>query len=728
MANSDIQKKVSSDIQKKAVDAMIMVNAAIRNLRLYPATSDSTRLSIDKAFHAISDSIHEAPLVFSETERSLFICEQPLPEKEQKKPQVAAFLEILLNFGIKSLEFNNGLTRDEFVALLEVFCDKPEHVVSKGGIQKVLEGKGLTHIQLVQASTDVSQQKSKSGGAGGGSGRVIVKEAVLPMIYMLDEILDTENKEKISKHLAKSIVNREDEILLMVLSHALEGEFSIKLFHHLIAEMDDDKFEKLLLEIKKIYETGSTDGKSAYDPESMKTAYKNMLSTEKGKQLQARIKEKIAREKAEKERQQNQIKTGLNNLLKGETEPLADPVIRDALPSTIDQFFEKDKSKTAEILIEKVGNCLSCQKPEEKNGAAVVLAQIGEKLVAREQTQIIKRISNQIIQFLETEKVFSPEYEKISRLLAHPVRSMVVNHETKDYKPILNVFNLIASGVSGHDVACQELMSNILKEVIPSEILDSMIKEFSTNENNMRKEAGQNLVEFGGPAVNRLLEILKTSEDRQERSRILQIIGEMKPSALPALKREIQLGEPWYYMRNLVLLFGKVGSEDDLEIIMPFLNHKDYRVQRETLGSIYNIGGNYREDILLSNLRQVDDRLKIDIVGMLGALDSEMAIPIFLEMLNSRKIKDELAEKICIALGTIRATQAIPVLSDIIEQKKKGLLSTTRSYGEKVKTAAANALSLISKGRTTPRKERTYMKWKPRSITDAETVNGEASS
>jgi HEAT repeat protein len=51
-----------------------------------------------------------------------------------------------------------------------------------------------------------------------------------------------------------------------------------------------------------------------------------------------------------------------------------------------------------------------------------------------------------------------------------------------------------------------------------------------------------------------------------------------------------------------VLLFGKIGDENHLKFLRPLLLHEDYRVQREALNGIYDVGEDHRKAILLSAL------------------------------------------------------------------------------------------------------------------------------
>ena len=79
------------DIKPKALDALIAMNTAIKNVRLYPPTSATITNTIEK-LHQIFLNIleQEAPIVFAESEKSILICGKPLDQKEQEKAPVTA--------------------------------------------------------------------------------------------------------------------------------------------------------------------------------------------------------------------------------------------------------------------------------------------------------------------------------------------------------------------------------------------------------------------------------------------------------------------------------------------------------------------------------------------------------------------------------------------------------------------------------------------------------------
>ena len=119
------------------------------------------------------------------------------------------------------------------------------------------------------------------------------------------------------------------------------------------------------------------------------------------------------------------------------------------------------------------------------------------------------------------------------------------------------------------------------------------------------------------------------------------------------------------------------------------------------MNSIFNIGGDRREKLLLNYIGKADDQLKVHIVAMLGAIQSRAAVPPLIGLLQSRnfstvQIRDELHSKICHALGTIGDPEAIPALEALAVSKRFLRIKKTNP---KVMPAAREAIRKIRQRR-----------------------------
>lgn len=247
--------------------------------------------------------------------------------------------------------------------------------------------------------------------------------------------------------------------------------------------------------------------------------------------------------------------------------------------------------------------------------------------------------------------------------------------------------------------AVSETLENILNNLSSTQILAILLEDSGNKGGQKQSFYPASLVSLYTGAIERLLDRLRDSPEKTERNRIVQAITHIgKPAADPVIKRLGQ-DEPWYYTRNLVLLLGRIGGQEHVEVIEPLIAYRDYRVQLEAVKSIQSINGEKAGAVLLKNIEKSDPRLASFIISVIGALRYQPAVPYLIEVLESKKLRygrrerEEIQAKSCEALGRLRAVEAVSVLEKIV--REKGLI---KGYSEKVRNAAIKALANIKRG------------------------------
>ena len=737
-------------IQEKAIEAIVIMNAAITNLRIYPPASAMISNTVDRAYQIFLAILeNEESLIFAESEKNILVCGQLLDQKDQGRPQVVAFLGLLLNFGIKSVTFERGMDRTELLTFLEIMKEKPENVEEEGGIQKVINSKELPHIildQKIYVATDKDQQILSGMGIKdeeiikylvsddhasdiemqkvremardpewisrifqSGMKHVTEKKGIVPdseisenvvlMIRALDKIADRVDKEKISGQISKTIAGMDIEVISAVLIQGIDELIGVGVFDQIANEIDDETFEDVVANIKHVGDRISAGDKKYVhsDIESARRAYKSMMNSDKGQRKRDKIEERIAGEEKEEKEKIVQLKDTVGHILKGEKEYFLDEQMMQSLPGITEQLFVNNENETVEDVIDKLSGGLLSENSEVRAQASETLSRIIGSLTAEQRTDMIGKISDRLVGWIGLETAVTPAYEQICAELQKLAQTMIRSNRFAECGPILSVFNTIHSGKVEKMKEIQVISGDVLREIATEDILDILFDEFETNKHNRREEASLNLSRLGKAPLTRLLEILLESPDSAERIRILKIVSEIGHVAVPVLTERIKEGEPWYFIRNLVYLIGRVGEEDQAKLLGPFLVNEHPKVREETLKSIYSIGGKYRVNILLSALPGAAEQMKSNIVEMLGSLKDTNSIRPLLEMLKSKplitsKVRNELEEKICVALGNIGSQEAIPTLMAISGQR--GLLGVKR-YSPKVKVVAGKAVATI---------------------------------
>jgi len=753
--NEEQKDPVTGD---SVINSIVNMNAAITYLRIFPPTSATTGNFIDMAYGALGELFKKQDsLTFAESEKDLLFSDKPLSEKEQKKPQVAGFLDLFFKFGIKSLGFKQGLEKAELTELLRILSRKPVDIKKEGGLLKVVESKKLPHIllnkkiyiatdkdTLMSSGTDTDQDlvsylmgdgsysddimdkvKKRSRDAnwlsemfqagikslsasGDDAANIKLSDAIGRMINISEGIEEKTTRRDFMQQALGHLSDMDGKVVRMVLTEQLEGVLGDDIAHYVVETLDDEKFEKLVGKIKSERDKLTSGNREQASPQaqSVDGLYKNIMDSDRGKGLQRKIDHSVAMERKQKNRRAARIMTNLQGILRGDQEAFQDEGFMKSLPSIADQLIAKEKDNTAEAIIIRLSKGLNTNNQEMRSQVSEALSGIMAKVKPEKQAGTVSKISKQLINWVRRENSLTLAYRQICSQLQMLAQSFIRKYEFDKAGSIIETFNQMHYGKIKKIESIEVLSGKVLDGIASLESTDILLKELKINERSKRQGAQSILIMLSKPVLSPLLDMLLESTSMPERKRVLKLVSDMGNPAVPVVGKKIRQGGPWYYLRNLALLLGRLGGEEDVEVLQSLLEHEDVRVRQEALNGIHKIGGQYRGDILLSALPSADDRMKTHIVDLLGVLKYEDAVIPLRHLLTSKsvfssKVRDEMEEKICLALGRIGSQKAIPILKSITEQK--GLL-TMRPYSPSVKSAALSAMGMIRRAQAQPKK------------------------
>ena len=730
------------DIRTKALDALVIMNTAIKNVRLYPPTSATITNAIDKLHLILLDIFEqEAPLIFAESEKNVLICGKLLEQKDQERSQVTTLLNILLNFGLRSISFDKGLEKGELCAFMELLSKKPEAVKNEGGLPTIMAEKNILHIYLDQkvyvsidkdreiiSSLDgkdyqitqflmnthpelaTNPQKlqemmknpecllqafqdslSQIMAQKGTLSNFQLSEKLKNLLILMDKVtgpLDQSDQENISQNIGKTIATMDYAIIQEFNPQDIEQLFGGMLLQYImISALGEVKPEYKSVE-SNISNTLTSSGNSSSDGAAGQENTDNQVSGSGGA---------AGSEKTDYQKQLFNLTEKLNSRLKDNNRPFMDAPLLFALPKIIERLVAQKEQETMEKIIIRLLADLKNEDADVRAQASKGLTEVIESFSPDRQSELIERISGQLIEWIKLETAATPDYRKICRNLQKLLQDFIRQGRFAESIPILGVFSDIHARILEKNEAVYDVSSEIIQDLASEEYFAILFKELNTNEKNKRDEAGQILVRFGDVIQNRLLDIVQKATDSSERINAINIIIGIGQRAIPAIKDRINQNAPWYYLRNLAYVLGRIGNETDAHVLQPLLLHKDDRVRLQALKSIYQIGGKQRGMLLLSILPKADYQFKLNIIETLGNAKCADAVPNLLDLLKKRslmasQLQIDLQEKICIALELIGSPEAIPALSEIAESKS---LLRLHAYPEKVKYAAGSALESI---------------------------------
>ncbi len=727
------------DIKQKSLDALIIMNTVVKNMRLYPPNSEKVVNAVERLHRNFLDMLEkEKSLIFAESEKSILIGGKPLSPQDQEKWQVVAFLKILLKFGVQSITFDKGLGKDELSSFLQILSKKAEVVKSEGGLPRIMKEKNLAHIWLdkkINVAAEKNQQiisgdniiddqtiqflmRAHPESAGNPQklqekakdpgfllqtfqlglaellkqkdklSKLQISENLVRMITILDKAarsLEKKDQDKISQHIGKSITVLDSDIVQQLKTQKMDQLFGGSLVKYFVGAIAGDKAVKTIVSNEKVsVKTQNPDSGTALE----KTSYKTQ-NPDSGAAL-------------EKTPYQNQIlnlKETLRSLPKDDQKAFLDEPLMLALPKLFEQLDAQKEHETMAIIIGRLVGNLFSKNDDVRSQASTALADIFADLSHERQNKLIERLSTRLIEWIKIESMATLAYKKICNNLKDLIRDFIREGRFAEAIPILDVFSNISTGILKKNDKAHEISSNIISALASEEHLAILFKAFNTNSPNKQIESGGVLVRLGDGAMNRLLDILRDKGDSDDRVRIMKLFIGIERRAVPVIRDRINKTAPWYYLRNLAYILGQIGNESSASALKPLLLHENKQLRMEALKGVYRTGGKLRGAILLSVLPLADDQFKLNIIETLGNAKCVDAVSELLYLLKERRLvapslRADREERICAALGSIGSPEALPALSKIA---KSTSFFRIRPYAAKVKIAAGLAVVSIRK-------------------------------
>ena len=736
---------MNRDIQPRVAEAIVIINKATKNLRLYPPSSAIIVNTIDKLQEVFLDIFaQETSLDFAEAEKQLLVGGEALPPKEQVLLQVVSFVDLLINFSLKSITFQKGMSREELIAFLGLIVQPPVSGNQGDALQAALAEKQVTHIILNQkvyiakdqdsqllASLDIKddeivkymaeaypdedfdiekirgmvqddawvsnifqsgmKQIMKDQGVVSSN---LLTQSMMRLFAVLDKVTSLLDQEKICRLIAKSIADLDPEMISQILSQDMDSIFGGGLFQQVIDQLSDDKIEQVALQMQVTDQEHSLVGSA--DRQSRDDAYQRLLATEKGGEMQRKVAARQLAELTEQEREKIRLHEQVQQIIKSSDDQFLQSEWMTSLPGIVTRILDVGEQRLADDLVERIVRGLASDAQNVRNEAAIALVEVTAPFTAEGQLAHIERNSGALVEWIRREMTASSAYRKICFWLKDLSRDLILRGSFTEAIPILEVFNRIHYGLLDKNDTINTIAGDIIRELASGELLTILFDEFENNRQNKQSEAGLVLVRLEEIPLNRLLDILRENEDSNKRVRILQVIADIGLMAVPVIRERLQGDEPWYYVRNLAYLMGKVGTETTADVLQPLLLHKNGRVREEALKSLHRTGGNNRGPLMMSALPTADDEFKLNIIESLGSIKYVEAVPTLLDILKERPLvasvhRIELEEKICTILGKIGSGNALPVLKEISRPK----FFLLKKYPENVRKAATRALVAI---------------------------------
>ena len=593
---------------ENTIEALIAVSAAISNLRLYPPSSPMIGNATDRAYGILQNVIaKEGSIIFARSEEGLAISGQALAEKDQGKPQVEALSQLMVDFGVKSIAFEEGLDRDELLTFLQVMSRKPEDIAEQGGLEGVLSGRSVMHVRLDGDGHDAVDEdrpvplagedmvgetreeravEPAIGGTGSGINVESLKEVVnkpgmvaklldasiqrladpeeaasskripkmvVHIINSLGEVVDDTNREAVLMQIVDCIVGMDEETLSMILAQNAGGDLWGGLYANLVDQLDDGKLEGLSARIRQIEDSAIAGSSDVDAGKGERRSGRHRRATHSLENLLEGQPDRRTKRDQRKSRLMH-VQAGLNSILRGEEDAFLDRQVMLSVPTTVEQLLDKGKGKIAESIIDRLGDGLRHSHPQIRAEASAALAHINYNFASKHRTEEMLEVSHRLTEWIGFETTVSPSYSSVCGQLKAVIQALIRSHRFGECAGLLETFHLIRTGKIEKNQQIRSVSDDVLVSIAKEDILNLLLQESETDEKGFGEQAATILSMIGGreTAATAARQTEQTEETGDELAQQMKLVD-----------RQVQQEGTESAVKMLLDLVARYAKEED---------------------------------------------------------------------------------------------------------------------------------------------------------------------
>ncbi len=224
------------------------------------------------------------------------------------------------------------------------------------------------------------------------------------------------------------------------------------------------------------------------------------------------------------------------------------------------------------------------------------------------------------------------------------------------------------------------------KEIIWGRIVAEINKSFVEMPKAEREILFPVYFKLGENAVESLLNLLKEVESKDLRIQIIEILKNIftkSPTLLPKFLDTIT--EPWFLVRNLIMIAGEIGSEDIVPHMEKFMGNPNEKVKRELAETIIKIKGINAVPYLNKMLIDKNPLIRRQVVELLLRYQLWSTVGAENILFSMRNAMDRIGseeEENFVRVSVSYVTNALPRLHNP-ERVIKGILTLVKMYGKK---------------------------------------------
>lgn len=211
-----------------------------------------------------------------------------------------------------------------------------------------------------------------------------------------------------------------------------------------------------------------------------------------------------------------------------------------------------------------------------------------------------------------------------SEFLGRFLRMVPILADKEEYALLARLVGAVVSQRNPAQAARYQQIETFMETIATPHLWERMRGGYETPDKALRTLVEKIFVSYGQASVPTLLGILKESEDKWVRKRVLHTLTEIGAVALPSILYELSVNEnPWYFVRNLVRLLADMGNKKAATRLPGLLHYAHPTVREEALGALVRLTPESAEPQLLQALKDEEAQVRLRAVALLGGMRNQ---------------------------------------------------------------------------------------------------------
>ncbi|SDO39621.1 Cyclic nucleotide-binding domain-containing protein [Desulforhopalus singaporensis] len=716
------------NVQKRGVEALKLFNNSITTRRLYPPEAPQVSNAASLGFEGVQQYVADfGSLSFSLERNASFVADHELsPEILDSFPNLVVYRH-LRHLGYSAIVIDETVDRFTYNQIVDAFSVTAEKIARQGGGTQLITNMGLR--KYFQQSDDNlgGAAKAQSDLAAHAKKKVVVRPELIGCLLGEDErpLVQEELKEKMrsvqgatevvvaavsyvlqSIHQQKRIypsrlfskmiensgmmidqamvdkvagslgndlsANLKNTALCVVLCQNFPGNFGLQLYNSLISRLTFDRFGRVVGILRIQLERLKIGGEQEAQRVVLQRVLERLFETDRGKQYQKREKTRHIIDDGERERRKKRLEVQLGSLVGGNLQSLESIELLRHLPRAVSKLLKGENR----AYVPKILKYLVSYYYQNKNRNLLpwleCVFELTEKIMESGNQKLLNPLA-EILRDSAQSAAFGEElFEKNIIILQEVMYSYWKKEEFRQGDAILALLYQLRAGQIKNAVGYRKVVANVQDNFIDRTILPNLLQQCLLDHTD--ESLIYRMVLQGPVAIRFMVDSLIEEELTENRIKIIDILTSVRTFVPVVVRERLKDHMPWYGKRNLIKLLGETGKEEDAQLTLPYLQHRDYRVQREAFLCIYKIGGRHRKRLLLAGLDGAPELVMINIVEALEEFcDDEVALklgtilPDFMHI--SETEREQFLVTVMTTLGHCRCTAALDVLETFLDTK-----------------------------------------------------------